>query len=152
MYKVLNLRKVVKYLFIIYILTLIYLLFLKEGYRIKENFKFLSNEHFAYCLNLRPLSTVKKYIRAYSNNNVTLKVLLENILGNFILFIPMSFFAVFKMKKFNVIKYMCTLFCIIILVEFLQFYCMVGVADIDDVILNFLGGILSMTFFIIIKK
>lgn len=152
MFKVLNLRKMIKYLFVIYILFLIYVLFLKEGYRLKETFEFLSNDHFNYCLNLKPLSTVKKYIKAYSNNNVTLTVLLENIVGNFILFFPMSFFAVFKMKKFNTIKYIFILFLIIILVEFLQFYCMIGVADIDDVILNFLGGILSMTFFRIIKK
>ena len=109
MFKVFNFRKFWKIVFILYILFLLYVLFLKYEYRIKSSFEHLSKEHVKYCTNFKPFFTVKRYIRAYKNHNVSIILVLENLLGNFILFVPMSFFVLYRFKKINIFKYM---FCI----------------------------------------
>ena len=63
----------------------------------------------------------------------------SNLLGNIILFIPIPFVLAwyFKMNRFLPILF--TGFLISLSIELLQYIFDVGVADIDDIILNTLG-------------
>ncbi len=149
MFKVFKLKKILKIVFLIYIIFLLYILFLKCEYRVKSSFEFLSKEHIKYCTNLKPLNTVKRYIRGFINHNVSISLLLENLLGNFILFVPMSFFIIYFFKEISFFKYIICLILVIILIELIQFAFIIGVADIDDVILNFSGAVFS---YILIKN
>ena len=142
MFKVISLKKIIKIVFIMYILFLVYVLFFKAKYRLSINISFLSNEHIDYCLNLKLFATIKRYIKAYINHNVKLSVVLENILGNFILFMPFSVFANYRFPKLNIFRFSIILLSITVSVEFLQFILMIGIADIDDIFLNFTGAIL----------
>ena len=142
MFKIIDFKKIIKIVFVIYILFLIYVLFFKTEYRLRLNVNFLSDEHISYCLNLKPFSTIKRYIKAYINNNIDFAVFLENIFGNFILFMPLSFFVSYRFPKTSILKFSILMFGITILIEFLQFILMIGIADIDDIILNFTGAIL----------
>ncbi len=149
MFKIINLKKILKFAFIVYVLFLLYVLFLKYEYRMKMSFDFLSKEHISYCINLKPFYTIKRYLRAYFNHNVSIMTVLENLFGNFILFFPMSFFVLYKFRKISIFKYMIFLMLGIILIEGIQFLLMIGVADIDDLILNFSGAVIS---YLLIKK
>ena len=102
--------------------------------------EFLSKEHFSYCLNLKPFSTIRRYIKAYIKNNISLKIFLENILGNFVLFMPFAIFVNYKFSNMSIFQFSIILIMTIILIEFMQFVFVIGIADVDDVILNFTGA------------
>ena len=77
---------------------------------------------------------------------------LLNILGNVFLFIPLPFLLaiLFKMTRFSSI--LLTGFLLSFAIELLQYIFEVGVADIDDLILNTLGTAIGYLCFSICKK
>ncbi|MEO6229484.1 MAG: VanZ family protein [Ferruginibacter sp.] len=82
------------------------------------------------------------------------EIVLENLLGNILLFIPMGFFIPLLFPTYGSIKkilIICVLFSFLIeLTQFLMYwYGTNRTADIDDIILNTLGGFLG---FVIYRK
>lgn len=75
-----------------------------------------------------------------------------NVLGNIVLFIPLGIYLMF----FNHNKSIClnTLWVVLIsmAVEILQYVFRVGATDIDDIILNGLGGFLGIVIYKILHK
>mgnify|MGYP001027468016 CR=1 FL=1 len=75
-----------------------------------------------------------------------------NVLGNIVLFIPLGIYLMF----FNHNKRIClnTLWVVLIsmAVEILQYVFKVGATDIDDIILNGLGGFLGIMIYKILRK
>ena len=119
---------------IAYIVVLYYLLFAAES---------LGRSGAAGGYNLIPFHEIKRYI----NNIDTLGIVpvAANILGNVILFVPLgyflpSFFARERLRPHFTIP-ICM--CISIAVEVSQFMTKTGSLDVDDVILNTIGGILG---------
>ena len=97
--------------------------------------------------NLVPFYTVKLFINGYKNGQLALSIMLENIFGNFIAFMPLSFFLGCLFKHFNKwysVFIMLTLS--VVAVELLQFLFLTGSSDIDDVILNVAGAMCLYTF------
>ena len=91
--------------------------------------------------NLVPFYTVKLFIKGNKNGQLALSIMLENIFGNFIAFMPLSFFLGCLFKRFNKwysVFIMLTLS--VVAVELLQFLFLTGSSDIDDVILNVAGA------------
>lgn len=124
-------------LFLLYLFVLIFELFF-GGYRYHGMTR---------SYNLIPFRTVMMYITNYKHFN--LDILVINLLGNIAAFIPLGFFipVIFKKaNKLSLIIIMTMLFSII--AELIQYVFIVGGLDIDDVILNTLGGIIG---FIIYK-
>ena len=93
-------------------------------------------------VNFIPFHSIwKVYVMGLANGFVSYYYALLNLLGNICVFMPMSFFllALFKaQRKWYV--FLPTITSLVICVELLQFYFMVGSCDIDDVILNVLGA------------
>lgn len=91
--------------------------------------------------NLVPFYTVKLFINGYKNGQLALSVMLENIFGNFVAFMPFSFFLPCIFKRFNKwYKVLIAVTLSVIAVELLQFLFLTGSSDIDDVILNVTGA------------
>lgn len=94
-------KRVIKILFGIYILFLIYVLFL-NGIRTGKigiaEYGVMSKEHLQMC-NFIPLRTVINYIVLLRQNNINIDIVVKNLIGNFILFVPMSFFAQILFRK-----------------------------------------------------
>ena len=70
----------------------------------------------------------------------------KNVIGNFILFIPMGFFTpcLFpKVRVWSIRKYVLAMAALIIGIEIFQLLFMCGQCDIDDVILNLSGACLG---------
>ena len=92
---------------------------------------------------LIPFHTIISQIKYGSLRSITI-----NILGNCLLFIPLSFILMIKDKKYNnILRQTLIIVPIIIAIELLQAITHAGAFDIDDIILNYLG-IIIFTFLI----
>lgn len=115
----------------IYILCLISILFLVGRPPIR-----ISNSW--YISELIPFKTIISQLKYGSINEIV-----RNIIGNLCLFIPLSFLLILKDNKYkNILKQTLIVFPSILMTELLQMITSVGVFDIDDIILNYLGVLL----------
>lgn len=89
-----------------------------------------------WYVNLIPLKSILYMVR-----NFEIFDILINILGNFFLFMPFGYFLPTLFKKQNKVShYLFTIFNLIFLIEFCQFFLTIGSFDIDDFLLNFFGA------------
>ncbi len=120
-----------KIIFLIYLFYLFYLVFLSSFYGrgvVHRNY------------NLIPFKTISEFL--FFNDNI--KVILRNIGGNIAAFLPMGFLlplAFSKMNKYR--KVFAAILAATLFIELSQFIFGVGTCDVDDVILNFIGGIIG---------
>ena len=122
-------------LFVIYICLLVILLFGDDIFTRNANKYELINH-----TNLVPFAEIKRYLNAFNEQTIPLWNIICNLLGNFVLFMPLMWFAGrFKpvYKKWYISLPICAI--IIICVEWMQYYFKRGSMDVDDFILNFSG-------------
>lgn len=90
--------------------------------------------------NIIPFRTVYEYLTGFNRFNVD--IIIHNTLGNILIFIPLGFFLPILFNKYKSFSKVCIasllLTCII---EVLQLFLQIGQFDIDDIILNTIGGI-----------
>ena len=88
--------------------------------------------------NFIPLRTVYDYICGAINNTISKQIILNNLMGNLILFAPMGVFlpAVYKSSR---LKHILIMVIVLILIETVQLITGLGIFDIDDILLNFAG-------------
>jgi glycopeptide antibiotics resistance protein len=67
-----------------------------------------------------------------------------NLVGNIFLFIPFAYFAITVFKLFSNKKIILFSFLLSVSIEFIQYLFDIGVADIDDVILNVTGAFIGL--------
>jgi glycopeptide antibiotics resistance protein len=100
---------------------------------------------YSYSVNLVPVRNTwreLKYITEIGRFNY-----LSNIFGNILLFLPLPFILKFFLKIFNYSTVLIISMLLSIAIETLQYIFKVGVADIDDVILNTIGA--SVGYFLV---
>lgn len=121
-------------IFFFYLLTVFYITIFKMG-RITLNFEFSS------FFNLVPIiETIKMF------GNSSLSLVLYNILGNILLFIPLGFLVPVLFPKFNKwYKVLLIGMSLSAFIEFIQYFTTNNFTDIDDLIFNTLGSILGYT-------
>ncbi len=97
-------------------------------------------------INLVPFHTIADYL----SHDKPLGI--SNVIGNVVLFIPMGvYLALFRPNK----KQMGSLLYILLAsaaIEVTQYILQVGAADIDDVILNGIGGLLGIALYQFLKR
>jgi len=124
--------------FIIYCLVLVEVLFLSRGARSDYSYA----EYMRQFTNFIPFKTIIEYVQRYIDGYRNLSVL--NLLGNFVLFVPMGMSLPCISKKLNRFwKVTLTVLGIVIAVEILQGILRVGSIDIDDVIFNVGGAMIG---------
>lgn len=124
--------------FVIYCFILIYVLFLNRGSRSHYSYA----QYFQAFTNFIPFKTIVEYIQRYNNGFRNLSV--TNLLGNFVLFLPMGMALPCLFKKFNRFwKVTLCVFGVVVLVEVTQGLLRVGSVDIDDVIFNLSGAMIG---------
>ena len=71
----------------------------------------------------------------------------SNVFGNIVLFIPMGIYipSLIRNKKF--FRYILTIFLISLSVEIIQYIFAIGITDIDDIILNCVGGLIGIAIY-----
>lgn len=127
-------KEIIYLIFIIYLVALIYFLFFSE----KLGRGNLSNN---IGINLKPFNEIKRYMNNKSQIGDITSIL--NIYGNVFLFIPYGIMMPLMQKKRKIIKTTFYTMIFSIIIEFLQYIFKVGIFDIDDIILNTIGGFLG---------
>ncbi|MBI5978599.1 VanZ family protein [Clostridium perfringens] len=144
--------KVIIYLiFILYILSLIYILLFKNGdafilsqYINKKSFI----EKLSYA-QLVPFTTIKEFIFEAP----TYLIAIKNLVGNIIIFCPLGFLLpLISMKLNSWKKVILIIFLISFLIESIQLVTGLGFFDVDDLILNTLGGIIGYWIYKLFKN
>ena len=130
-------------LFLIYLAGLCYFLFFAENYG-----RVTGLEKYRY--NLVPFREIErfwKYRRELGIHSI------YNLAGNVLGFVPAGFFIpeLWKNKR-GFLFTVCITFQMSLLVEILQLVFRVGSFDVDDLILNTLGGILGYLLLTLVKK
>lgn len=99
------------------------------------------------AVNLEPLRTIKNYLIAYDYGNISLRLVILNLLGNLIAFAPMGVFlpALFRWQR-SIFFFSATLTLGITTVEVAQVYTGAGSCDVDDLILNLAGALIVFIF------
>ncbi|PSL36185.1 VanZ like protein [Planomicrobium soli] len=111
-------------------------------FRIYNEEGFFSAETWSLNSNIVPFKNTYLYITESQNFN--LDIVLHNILGNIVVFVPLGIFLVMLFKRFHSASKVAMLgFIITVSIELAQFFLRVGQFDVDDIILNTIGAILG---------
>lgn len=93
-------------------------------------------------INLIPFHSIIQYISGSSANIKTFAF--SNLVGNIVIFIPLGIYlSLFKNDK-RVITNLLFIFIVSLFVEIIQGLLGIGASDIDDIILNCLGGLIGI--------
>jgi len=136
------LKKIFSILFVLYIASVILILFF---YR-ESNKQISIAEYFFRYGNFEPMKTLVRYIRyIYIKKDMgSILLALANIGGNLILFLPMGFFLPCLFRE---LRRPSNAFCIIAFIifssEIFQGIFRLGIPDVDDFLLNFLGALIG---------
>lgn len=97
---------------------------------------------YAVDINLEPLKTIRNYLRAYHNGNISGSLVAINLIGNLAAFAPMGVFlpTLWRPAR-NFFVFTLGMTVMICTVEFLQIFTRTGSCDVDDVILNVAGAL-----------
>lgn len=150
-------NKTIKYivcaLFTFYSAIMIYLLFFWR--MTGGGLSFLNAPDYAASLSgkfqLIPLKTILDYIRqfnTFSLEDPAFGPALINIVGNIVMFVPLGVFLpvlFIKQRRFPI--FLLTFVLIIVCVELIQAFTLLGSCDIDDLILNTAGGCIGYLLF-----
>lgn len=101
-------------------------------------------EYFCEFSNFIPLTPIIDMFKDYFSGNLNLNILIKNVLGNIIYFMPFAYLLHNLYNKKNTV-YIISLI-IIIGFEICQIIFKSGSFDINDIILNFIGVIIIKTF------
>ncbi|MDO5293613.1 MAG: VanZ family protein [bacterium] len=107
-------------------------------------------DYLRYSVNLISFSTIIMYLESLVSGHINVSTIIENLVGNLLLFMPMGIFLPSLFKRVRswgaFVGRMLFLICT---VEVVQIFTRTGAFDIDDVILNLSGACLM---FWIVKK
>ena len=153
-----NKKKIIKGLFIFYFALYIFLLLtfvLFDSFFGREYMVAIYNydplyldNYLSNSVNLIPFKTVFEYITAFFNHIIPTHTVITNIFGNITAFIPFGFFVpIICKRKPSILKFTLSIVGVSLIIEVSQLILLVGSFDIDDIILNTLGAVISYLFF-----
>lgn len=127
-------------LFVLYIVFLVYFLFLAEWYGRTGTVE-------EYRYNLELFKEIRRFITY--REQLGMFAVFANLFGNILIFVPYGFFISMAALRRGFFK---TLFCsfgLSLCVEIVQLFTRVGSFDVDDILLNTIGGVLGYILFVI---
>lgn len=125
--------------FFFYILLLIKILLLSR-FSIWEIFD--SQRLFSGSVNLIPFQSIIQFMSGGTENLKTFAF--GNVAGNIIIFVPLGFYLPLFKKDKRIITNLPLIFTVSILVEATQWIFGIGAADVDDILLNTIGGMVGI--------
>ena len=145
MKKEFNHKAVMKLLFNIYMCVLVYVVFFAEAMgRTPQD---------GYVYNLTPLKEIKRFMKYIWDNDALGRVARLNIFGNIIAFIPFGIYLPYTSEsKLGFISTFLYTFSLSLTIELVQLITKVGSCDVDDIILNALGGVIGYILWYIYTK
>lgn len=129
----------IRFLFVIYGLVMLWLLFGRpRGWVDGLTYREMLQQN----VNLTPLLTIRNYwyVVQHSSDTALLQHCIINLAGNVLLFIPIGYWLVRLWHRFrNFFLFIATCAGLILLIEALQLFSLLGSFDVDDIILNLSG-------------
>ncbi len=126
--------------FVFYILLLIKILFLS---RISLSELFNNQRIVNRSINLVPFKSISAYL--FGSLDEVKRFAFGNVAGNIITFIPLGLYLPFLKKDKRVWINLLIVFLVSLLTEIIQGVLAIGASDIDDIILNCLGGLAGIS-------
>lgn len=133
-------RTLGKVLFVLYIGFLIYFLFLSDWYG-REG---VMDE---YRYNLELFKEIRRFI--VYREQLGVFAVFSNLFGNILIFVPFGFFISMASSSRSFFKALFNSLGLSLCVEVLQLVTRVGSFDVDDILLNTIGGVLGYIVFMI---
>lgn len=133
-------RALGKVLFVVYIIFLIYFLCFSEWYG-----RIGITEEYRY--NLELFKEIKRFINY--REELGMFAVFTNLFGNILIFVPYGFFVAMASKYRGFWKTFLYSFGLCLGVEIFQLVTRVGSFDVDDILLNTLGGVIGYIVFAI---
>lgn len=96
-------------------------------------------------INLVPFASIGEYV--FSHSSGTKRIAFANVVGNILIFIPLGVYASWFRHRAAAWLAMLTVASVSVAVEIFQGVFAVGASDIDDVILNCVGGLIGILTF-----
>ncbi len=128
--------------FIVYLLLLSSILFLGSRGFAWDGMSL--TDYIRQSSNFIPFKTISMYLQALSDGRMNMDIPIKNLLGNFILFMPMGVYLPFFIRKTNsIILFTVSMTAMLITIEIIQVITRRGSFDIDDYILNMLGALIG---------
>lgn len=128
--------------FIFYLCALTFILFL--GFRAHIWYEPSLLAYIKNSSNFIPFLTISIYFESIREGSLNLDIPLKNLVGNFILFLPMGVYLPFFIKKLNNIWiFSISMIALLFIVEITQLVTRRGSFDIDDFILNLPGALIG---------
>jgi glycopeptide antibiotics resistance protein len=103
----------------------------------------------ARSLNLIPFASISDYL--FSDSAEVKRFAIGNVIGNVVAFVPLGAFLPLMRRKTGLWTNLLIVVCASVTVEIVQGVFGVGASDIDDVILNTLGGLVGILFFTLLR-
>jgi glycopeptide antibiotics resistance protein len=125
--------------FVFYLLALVYLLFLGTRAIFWSDISWI--EYIKNSSNFVPFKTITTYILAMFDGSMNMYIPIENLFGNFMMFMPMGIYLPYLFKHLNKFsRFTISMSSLLIVIEVVQVVTRLGSFDIDDFILNMLGA------------
>lgn len=118
---------------LLYVVFAFYIVFL--------GFALFRTHHSTRSLNLIPFQSITAYLAG--GDRILSAFALSNVLGNIALFIPLGVYIFLFSRKKRVLPSTLWVVLVSLTVEVVQYISKMGIGDIDDVILNGLGGFIG---------
>lgn len=95
-----------------------------------------------YRYNLLPFEEIRRFI--LYRNYVSIEAFLLNLVGNLTVFFPLGFLVpIWRIKKTGCVRIILYSFLFSLCIETLQLVTRVGVFDVDDLLMNTVGGVIG---------
>ena len=138
-----GLRAVGQVLFLWYVGVLIYFLFLAEWYGRTEVWD-------EYRYNLELFREIKRFI--IYREQLGAFAVFANLAGNILIFVPYGFFISMASRSRGFFKTLFFSMGLSLCVETVQLFTRVGSFDVDDILLNTIGGVAGYIIFLICNE
>jgi glycopeptide antibiotics resistance protein len=128
--------------FIFYLLALVVLLFFGSRGNFWADQTLI--EYMKSSSNFVPFKTISIYINAIFSESMNMDIPIKNLVGNFIMFLPMGIYLPYFTKRINkVTVFSISMPLLLFVIEGIQVVTRRGSFDIDDFILNILGALIG---------
>jgi glycopeptide antibiotics resistance protein len=136
--------------FILYLLALIVLLFLGTRGNVWADLTLM--EYIKSSSNFVPFKTISTYVKAIFSGSMNMDIPLKNLVGNFIMFLPMGIYLPYFIKRIDKVSiFSIAMILLLFVIETIQLVTRRGSFDIDDFILNMLGALIGFGLWKLLK-
>lgn len=136
--------------FVVYLSLILTLTLLDPMFGRNRGFTFIFSDgerlknYMETSFHIVPFATISEYVGALFTHRINLSIIMTNLLGNLVAFMPLALFLpMFFRKCKRLLPFLLTTSLFVLCIELLQFVWVVGSCDIDDLILNVSGACLA---------